>query len=111
MDNDLIELHWLNIRKRVIFKIAFLSYKSVIGKAPQYPQELFSYAHHGYSLKIIVPMFQSSYGNRSFSVMGPRILNKLPKSMPSANDIASFKKLLKTYLFNSSNSEVKLLIA
>ena len=110
LENDLIELHWLNIRKRVIFKIALLSYKSVIGKAPQYLQELFSYAHYGYSLKIIVPMFQSSYGNRSFSVMGPRILNKLPKSITSANNIASFKKLLKTYLFNLTNSEVKLLI-
>ena len=50
LENDLMELHWLNIRKRVIFKIALLSFKSVIGNAPHYLQELFSYAHYGYSI-------------------------------------------------------------
>ena len=56
-------------------------------------------------------MFQSSYGKRSFSVMGPKILNMLPRFVTSADNVESFKKLLKTYLFNLSSVDIKSLIA
>lgn len=110
LDNDLHDLHWLNVRRRVIFKIGLLSYKSVLGCAPQYLQNLFKYAHHGHSLKLIVPTYQSVYGNRSFSAIGPKLLNRLPRNITSATGIDSFKKLLKTYLFNASPSDIRNLI-
>ena len=103
LENDLVDLHWLNVRKRVLFKIGLLAYKSVIGYAPQYLQELFSYSHHGHALKLIVPYYQTSYGNHSFSVIGPKLLNRLPENITSATDIDSFKKLLKTFLFSLSS--------
>ena len=111
MDNDLNELHWLDVRKRVLFKIALLSFKSVVGLAPSYLQELFTYAHHGHNLKLIVPTFNTSYGNNSFSVIGPKLWNRLPNNIKSATDINLFKKLLKTFLFNLSLNEVKMLIS
>ena len=111
LENDLHELHWLNVRKRILFKIGLLSYKSVLGFAPQYLQELFTYAHYGYHLKLIVPHYQSMYGNNSFGVIGPKLLNRLPSNITSETDIESFKKLLKTFLFNASSSEIKNLIA
>ena len=42
LGEDLKELHWLEIKKRVIFKIALLAYKSVNGLAPYY----IKYAKH-----------------------------------------------------------------
>ena len=111
IDNDLNELHWLNVRRRVIFKIALLSYKSIAGLAPNYLQEFFRYSHHGHSIRLIVPHCQTLYGCKSFSVIGPKLMNRLPKNIVSTNDVNSFKSLLKTFLFNASDGEVRKLIA
>ena len=46
MEDDLAKLHWLNVRKRVVFKICLLSYKAVNGLAPAYLKEMFNYAHY-----------------------------------------------------------------
>ena len=42
------------------------------------------------------------FGNRAFSVAGPTVWNSLPESVRSAESLASFKRKLKTYLFNIS---------
>ena len=46
LGDDLDKLHWLNIPKRVIFKICLLSFKAINGIAPLYLQDMFKYAHH-----------------------------------------------------------------
>ena len=84
-------LHWLNVRKRVIFKIGLLAYKSVTGLAPKYLQELFRYSHHGHILRLMIPDVKSKYGLRSFSVIGPKLLNKLPIAITSSADVNMFK--------------------
>ena len=48
LEDDLNKLHWLNVRKRILFKISLLAYKAINGLAPLYLQELFRYAHHGH---------------------------------------------------------------
>jgi hypothetical protein len=78
MENDLENLHWLNIRKRIVFKIGLLAYKAINGLAPQYLQDKFKYCHHGHVLKLIAPYSSSKYGNKSLSTIGPRIFNNLP---------------------------------
>ena len=60
LGEDLKELHWLQIKKRVIFKIALVAYKSVNGLAPEYLQNMFQYSHHGHSMKLIVPQYNTS---------------------------------------------------
>jgi len=40
--------------------------------------------------------------DRAFSVVGPTAWNSLPESVRSAETLASFKRKLKTYLFNIS---------
>ncbi len=104
--SDLKELHWLEIKKRIVFKLALLSYKSVNGLAPLYLQEMFRYCHHGHTLKLIVPPTSTNYGNKSFSVIGPRLYNNLPSFITTANSTDTFKGLLKTFLFNLSESEL-----
>ena len=78
MDDDLNRLHWLSIKKRVIFKIALLVYKSLNGLAPPYLQNLFSFVSHGNTVRLHVPSTLTKFGLRAFSVIGPKIYNSLP---------------------------------
>jgi len=41
-------------------------------------------------------------GDRAFSVAGPTVWNSLPEPVRSAETLSSFKRKLKTYLFNIS---------
>ena len=40
-------------------------------------------------------------GDRAFSVMGPKLWNKLPITIKSATTVESFKATLKTHLFTN----------
>ena len=113
LGNDLKELHWLNIKKRVIFKIGLLAYKAVTGVAPLYLQELFKYSRHGHHLKLIVPYKHcvKSYGHRSFSFIGPKLLNSLPLKISTSLSVNVFKAELKTFLYNMSDYEINALIS
>lgn len=110
LENDLKDLHWLEIRKRIAFKIALLAYKAVNGHAPQYLQDMFQYCHHGHSLQLMVPAARSKYGARSFSVIGPTVFNNLPPDISSAKNTNIFKGMLKTHLFNMSLTDVDRLL-
>ena len=106
MDDDLKRLHWLDIKKRIVFKVALLSHKAITGNAPTYLQELFQYAHHGHTLKLMVPYASSTAGLRSFSYVGPKIYNNLPDSVKTCVSTEMFKSALKTYLFTLSSEDV-----
>ena len=110
LEDDLRQLHWLRVRKRIIFKIGLLAYKSVNGLAPVYLQELFRYAHHGHTLKLIVPEVNSKFGYRSFSVIGPKLLNRLPKEVTCSSNVNAFKAVLKTHLFNLNADDIRKLV-
>ena len=49
----LIDLHWLPIRHRIVFKIVLLVYKSLNGKAPSYLSDLLTYRRSSYSLRSV----------------------------------------------------------
>ena len=107
MEDDLTNLHWLDVKKRIVFKILLLSHKSLLGLAPTYIQDMFQYTHHGHTLKLMVPSFNSKFGERSFSVVAPKIYNRLPTTITSAESLESFKAFLKTYLFKLSQHELE----
>ena len=46
-----------------------------------------------------VPSSRSRYGDRMFSVAGPRLWNSLPAVMKKTCCLVTFKRLLKTHLF------------
>ena len=106
INNDLNELHWLNVRKRVLFKIALLMFKALNGLAPPYLQELVQYQLHGHTLKLNVPRVNSKYGSRALSVVGPKLYNSLPSSVKEADNVEQFKKHLKTFLFKLCDSDL-----
>ena len=66
---------------------------------------MFRYSHHGQKPTLIVPSFNTQYGKRSFSVMGPRLFNKLPVNVTSADSVDVFKSSLKTFLFKLAPGE------
>ena len=54
------------------------------------------------SLDYIVPRTKTKLEDRAFSVAGPTVWNSLPESVRSAETLSSFKRKLKTYVFNIS---------
>jgi len=100
-------LHWLPIRQRVTYKMATLVHKCINGRAPEYLAE---FCHPSVdrrpgmrsaeSGKLYVPRTQTSFGDRSFAIAGPRTWNNLPDAIRySSVTFLTFAKLLKSYLF------------
>jgi len=48
-----------------------------------------------------VPHTRTKFGDRAFSIAGPKTWNNLPQSVRSADCLDSFKQKIKFYLFNS----------
>ena len=103
-----IELHWLPIKQRIIFKLCLLVHKSLNGQAPAYLSELL----HPVSVfparaalraaatnTLDVPATRLCLGDRAFAVAGARHWNLLPKELRLITDITTFKCQLKTHLF------------
>jgi len=108
---SLMELHWLPIKFRIIYKLCLLVYRSLNRLAPPYLTELLhlvsniesrtslrSAAHYD----LDVPSTNHSIGDRAFSVAGARHWNDLPVELRAVNNLSAFKKQLKTYLFRKA---------
>ena len=102
--NHLKKLHWLKVNERIQFKILLLVYKSLVGLAPIYIQELLSYNNTSGSrlLSLHTPVSKSRYGERAFSFSAPKLWNNLPYEIKQAPNIESFKRRLKHHLFMKS---------
>ena len=83
------DLHWLPVRRRITFKTAVLVYKCLHDMAPQYLQTYceptstvatrrLRSAHCG---RLTVPRTRTNYGDRSFTIQGPRVWNSLPAAL------------------------------
>jgi len=84
-------------------------YRCLHGIGPEYFSEDFRLVSEIYSRQrlcsasstdIVVPATRwSSLGDRAFPVAGARAWNVLPPSVTSAPSLSSFRRLLKTFLF------------
>ena len=102
----LINLHWLPIEQRVIFKLLLYTYKALHGLAPDYLANLLNFYTPVRSLRssksiiLSVPRSRTStYGDRSFTCASPTLWNKLPDFIKYSETLDSFKTRLKTHLF------------
>ena len=101
------ELHWLPVPERVRFKTLCVAHKCVYGTAPQYLQDMFKTKEISRyplrsrsSLQYEIPHTKcKTYGDRAFSVNGPKQWNNLPLEIKDNQDFKNFKKSLKTFLF------------
>ena len=114
--HQLTKLHWLPVRYRVQFKIGLITYKILNQGQPVYLRELI----HPYTsfrntrrstpkLKFLhTPTFDRrvhksiKHFSNSFSHHAPVLWNSLPFQIRNSPSVASFRKHLKTHLFNSS---------
>lgn len=104
----LIELHWLPIDLRVIYKILTLCYKCLHGEAPGYLSDLVTPYRPTRALRSAEQLRlneQSArtkfYGDRRFSVAAPKLWNNLPVGIRKCATLRHFKVSLKTHLFKS----------
>ena len=106
----LIELHWLPVEYRIIFKILLITFKVLNGIAPNYLRDLLEpyvprrTLRSMSKLRLVEQSFKlSTYGLRAFSVSAPRLWNGIPLEIRQSNSVSVFKKNLKTSLSRLSN--------
>ena len=101
-------LHWLPIRARIRYKILILTFKALHGLAPPYLKDMLSIQIHVRKTRqsnggprLTEQKSNLKFGgDRAFSVCAPKLWNKLPDSLRLCSDITTFKRQLKTQLFN-----------
>ena len=101
-------LHWLPVHYRIIFKICTISYQALASKQPIYLNSMLTPARNSRELRstssnpLYIPRVKKKAGTRAFSVAAPTLWNSLPVSVKSEGNIVSFRRRLKTYLFNAA---------
>ena len=102
----LIDLHWLPVHYRIVYKILLLVFKVLNEMAPFYLSSLIQYRSATHSLRSISNNLLKeprsrlkTYGDCSFYVAAPRLWNKLPSFIRDSITLTSFKTKLKTHLF------------
>ena len=101
----LAKLHWLPITKRIEFKIATITHKTLQNRQPSYLFELLHPYTPSRTLRssdanfLEVPNIKSAIGRRSFSYAAPTVWNLLPLSLRNIKSTLAFRSQLKTHLF------------
>ena len=106
------QLHWLPVKFRLQYKALLMVFKILNGTAPEYLSELILHYKPKRSLRsenqslLQVPSTRlKTFGDRAFSVFGPRLWNNLPLHVKETNTLELFKKALKTHLFQLEKVE------
>src|SRR6218665_2239433 len=102
------QLHWLPIDARIALKISLLMYHIHSGTSPSYISSMVTPCSASRSRGLrsatrgdfAVIRTNLKFGNRAFSVAGPREWNSLPVSVRQCTSVAQFKSKLKTHLFS-----------
>ena len=103
------QLHWLPVVKRIQFKILPLTFKAIHGLSPPYISELITvkpkstYGRRSNKSTLLLPPTQKmlpTLAARSFAAAAPALWNKLPAQIRNVASLNSFKKSIKTFIFN-----------
>ena len=107
-------LHWLPNRQRVDFKICSMVYKAQHDLPPIYTTEMIkpiSTIPRRQDLRsasrcdLIIPKHRTKFAKNAFIVAGPMTSNRLPQTIREAPSLTTFRRLLKTYLFEIAYSD------
>ena len=99
-------LYWLPVRFRILFKINLLTCKTLREKQPVYLHSMLAASIPSRSLRsnndnsLSILRVKTNTGTRAFHSSAASLWNNLPLSVHSASSVATFKKYLKTYLFD-----------
>jgi len=108
-NNSLKTLHWLPIRERIDYKIATIVYKLRQTKTPAYlsetivdyqPPRTLRSADKMLLRELEGPVRKLAFSSKAFSIFGPAVWNSLTVNCRSCSSLETFKRTLKTELFN-----------
>jgi len=104
-----LQLHWLPVEERIIYKLCLFMHYIHIGLAPKYLSDCVSTvsaASGRYRLRstgseaYILPRTRTRFGERGFFYSGPAAWNTLPSDLHDITDTSTFRKRLKNVLFD-----------
>ena len=99
-------LHWLPVKFRIHFKICAITFRTLKENQPAYLADLLvrpkysKYLRSINSNRFVVPRIKTKTGSRAFSISGPALWKALPVPIRNAKTILTFRKLLKSHLFD-----------
>ena len=103
------ELHWLPVNHRISCKLSLLTWKALHTAEPSYLSQLISHYATTRTLRsantglLTLPTgVTSHFSSRSFSVSSPSVWNSLPTHVRSIDNLCTFKRHLKSHLFQSA---------
>ena len=104
----LLELHWLPIKYRILYKIYLLTYKCIYPTLFAQPEELKSLVSVDSKftrfIRLKVQRNNFRISDRAFLIYAPKLWNQLPTALKNELNFPSFKGDLKTYLFRKAFS-------
>ena len=104
LEEHFMDLHWLKINDRIIFKVILLVYNTLHNRGPVVLRSLLQYSNSERAMNLIETRVNGCYGNRAFSHVGPRLWNRLPEHIKNEESLERFKKLLKSYLLTEGGN-------
>jgi len=109
--STLVDLHWMHIKQRVDYKLCCHVHNVSIGHVPAYLSDMltacadvpsFSRLRTSSSGDYAIPRTRLKLGERAFAVSAPLAWNKLLRELKKTKCTTTFKRLLKTFLFESA---------
>ena len=103
------QLHWLPVQQRIIYKLCLFMHQIHNGQALQYLSDCVSTvsaASHRYQLRssgsavYVLPRTRTRFGERGFFYSGPAAWNTLTSDLHHITDTSTFRKRLKSVLFD-----------
>ena len=98
-----------HVNYRISYKLSLLSWKALHTAEPSYLSELISHYAPTRTLRsantglLALPTgVTSHFSSRSFSVSSPSVWNSLPAHVRSIDNLCTFKRHLKSHLFQST---------
>ena len=98
----------LPVHYRIIFKMCTIAYQALSSTQPAYLNSMLTPTRNSRQLRstssnpLYIPRVKTKAGTQAFSVAAPTVCNSLPASVKSQGNIVSFRRHLKTYLFNAA---------
>ena len=98
IDDVFLEMHWLRVEERIIYKLVLIAHKCTLGIAPPDLCSMFHFSSLKRLSMLIELRVTTRFGERAFSHVGPKLWNLLPLQLKAEKSIPKFKKLLKSHL-------------
>ena len=106
--DEIRRLHWLRVEQRFVYKILLTVYKRFYCTCPSFLYSLLEISDSE-TKSLECTYYNTKHGRRAFRYTAPRLWNKLPLKMRKVESLDTFKKKLKTHLFDHTREILSVL--